>query len=169
MPTIKEMVIAQFSINEDISLKDCQKVVKKLTKPNFYKIKKQYKEQGRQSIQKPRGSTQRGKANSIPPDTPSHPHTIKYDGDDLKFTHNAYVKAIEEGKYNLLTSWVQFLDKTGKLSDYKTNKEEELEETFKYMTPRELVMEAIGHQNVVDVKERKQLRNTLQPQDSQTL
>lgn len=44
MQTIKEMVVAQLTINPNITLKDCQTVVRGLTKPNFYKIKKQWKD-----------------------------------------------------------------------------------------------------------------------------
>ena len=94
--------------------------------------------------------------------------TPVFKDDEIDFTKQAYIKAIEAGQYSLLSGWVQFLDKTGKLADFRTNKEELLDETFKFMTPRELVMEAIGLQNAVDLSERKQLRNTLREQDSQT-
>jgi hypothetical protein len=43
LTTIKELVLRQLSVDPDISLKACKKVVPGLTKSNFYKIKKEWK------------------------------------------------------------------------------------------------------------------------------
>ena len=82
LPTIKEMVLAQLSINPDISLKDCQKVVKGLKKSNFYKIKRERELPSEQSEQ-PRGKKRDTSKNSIPPVAPSNPHAFIDDPDEL--------------------------------------------------------------------------------------
>lgn len=98
---------------------------------------------------------------------PSHDFILpKFEGDEIEFAKQAFIKGIEAGNFNLISGWVQFLDKTGKLQDYKTNREEELQETFKYMTPRELVMEAIGVQREVEESVKTLLKDTSQEQDS---
>lgn len=62
------MVIAQLRISPNISLKDCQTVVPNLSKPNFYKIKKQYKDSLPKSIQKPsRSRSDADPPKSLPP------------------------------------------------------------------------------------------------------
>ncbi len=89
LKSIKHLVLAQLSIDPTISLKSCQLVVPGLKKDNFYKIKRERNKPNKQSKQKnkPRGSTQRDKANDIPPDTPSHPHLkIIDDPDELLYS-----------------------------------------------------------------------------------
>lgn len=160
LTTIKELILRQLEINPDISLKDAQKVIPKLTKGNFYKVKRQLKESTSRPSKHKKKTNGRKAASTPPIELPV------FDEDEIDFTKEAYIKAIEAGHFNLLTGWVAFLDKTGKLQDYKTNREEALEDTFKYMTARELVLESIGHQREVDTSERKQLRSSLLETDS---
>ena len=66
MPTIKELVLRQLSVDPDIRLKACQKVVPGLTKPNFYKVKRQLKDSSRPSKPKTKGSRKGASTPSTP-------------------------------------------------------------------------------------------------------
>lgn len=66
LTTHKELVIRQLSIDPEISLKACQKVVPGLTKSNFYKIKKQWREDGGR-VDTKKGSDPRPKNKSQKP------------------------------------------------------------------------------------------------------
>ena len=166
MPTIKDLVLRQLEVNPDISLKDCQKVVPKLTKPNFYKIKRQWVELNgipkKRIHKKTNGRKGTNKTSSTSNDI-ALPDRPKYDGQDLnKFILEKLIFLAEHtDDIRSLQALMNFSKETGQLKDYKTQDKEAILSSFKSMDfktlsqhNKHLTSTSLGSLSVEELKEK---------------
>lgn len=105
MPTIKELVLRQLEVDPEISLKNCQKVVKGLKKDNFYKIKRELKKRNKPG--KPKGKHKENQGNPpLFPPVLNEDKLLKMDWRDL-------IKLAALGKIELNIPALNFYEKQG--------------------------------------------------------